>query len=127
MKSIACSTSASATISGHPARSERPASDHLRLRDDRRRDSQAGHLLHARAQEINVSCDQLTVESIEHGYVSVDPHDKFDLLMGFLEYEQPTLAIVFTNTKQGARRLAERLKKRASTARRSRRPDAVAA
>jgi len=63
-------------------------------------------------QEINVSCDQLTVESIEHGYVSVDPHDKFDLLMGFLEYEQPTLAIVFTNTKQGARRLAERLKKR---------------
>lgn len=61
--------------------------------------------------EINVSEDKLTVESVEHGYVTVDPHDKFATLLGFLKHEKPTLAIVFTNTKHAARRVADRLKR----------------
>lgn len=61
--------------------------------------------------ELNVSADSLTVENVQHGYVSVDPHDKFATLLGFLKAEDPTLAIVFTNTKYAARRVAERLKR----------------
>ncbi|MCG3128400.1 MAG: DEAD-box ATP-dependent RNA helicase CshA [Phycisphaerae bacterium] len=60
--------------------------------------------------EVNVSRDVLTVESIEQGFVTVDPHDKFPTLLGFLKHENPTLAIVFTNTKAGAQRIGKRLK-----------------
>ncbi|MFH1747574.1 MAG: DEAD/DEAH box helicase [Planctomycetota bacterium] len=62
-------------------------------------------------QEIDVSRDTLTVESVNHGYVSVDPHEKFQTLLSFLRHEKPTLAIVFTNTKHAARRVADRLKR----------------
>lgn len=61
--------------------------------------------------EINVSRDVLTVESIRHGYVTIHPDDKFESLLGMLEAEKPTLAIVFTNTKHKARRVAQQLKK----------------
>ncbi|MBU0641324.1 MAG: DEAD/DEAH box helicase [Planctomycetes bacterium] len=61
--------------------------------------------------EVNVSRDALTVEGIEHGFVTVDPRDKFQTLLGLLKHESPTLAIVFTNTKHAARRVAERLKR----------------
>lgn len=61
--------------------------------------------------EVNVSHDMLTVESIHHGFVSVHPEDKFSTLLGLLKHEAPTLAIVFTNTKHKARRLAQQLRK----------------
>jgi len=61
--------------------------------------------------EVNVSQDALTVEGIEHGFVNVAAEDKFQTLLGFLKHGSPTLAIVFTNTKHAARRVAERLKK----------------
>lgn len=60
--------------------------------------------------EVNVSRDTITVDKIEQEYVSVDPHDKFATLRAFLKHEAPTLAIVFTNTKHAARRVAMRLK-----------------
>jgi ATP-dependent RNA helicase DeaD len=61
--------------------------------------------------EVNVSGDSLTVENIEHGFVPVLREDKFASLLGFLKTEVPKLAIVFTNTKHNARRIAARLKK----------------
>jgi ATP-dependent RNA helicase DeaD len=61
--------------------------------------------------EVNVSGDMLTVESIRHGFVSVHPDDKFDTLLALLRHEQPKLAIVFTNTRHAARRIAQRLRK----------------
>ncbi|MGD8453052.1 MAG: DEAD/DEAH box helicase [Phycisphaerae bacterium] len=61
--------------------------------------------------ELNVSQDDhLTVETIDQAYVTVDPRDKAQTLIGFLQHEKPKLAIVFTNTKHAARRTAERLK-----------------
>lgn len=62
-------------------------------------------------EEINVSGDELTVENIEHGFVTVRREDKFQSLLGFLKLEVPQLAIVFTNTKHAAHRVAERLRK----------------
>ena len=59
--------------------------------------------------ELNVSEDTLTVESVDLTFVTVDSHDKFATLRSFLEQEKPKLAIVFTNTKAAARRVAERL------------------
>ena len=61
--------------------------------------------------EINVSSDRLTVEGIEQNFVSIQPRDKYKTLRKFLEHEKPKLAIVFTNTKAAARRIAERLKR----------------
>jgi ATP-dependent RNA helicase DeaD len=61
--------------------------------------------------ELDVSGDTLTVESVEHGFVSVAREDKFASLLGFLKGEVPSLVIVFTNTKHIARRVAERLRK----------------
>jgi ATP-dependent RNA helicase DeaD len=59
--------------------------------------------------EINVSRDELTVDNVEQGYCTVDPWDKYRLLRLLLKQETPTLAIVFTNTKHGARKLAKKL------------------
>jgi len=59
--------------------------------------------------EINVSQDDLTVEDVSQHYCVVDAWDKFRLLRMILEGEKPELAIVFCNTKHGARKLAKRL------------------
>jgi superfamily II DNA/RNA helicase len=59
--------------------------------------------------EVDVSHDTLTVESVDQAFVTVDAHDKFATLLGFLRHEAPKLVIVFTNTKQSARRVAQRL------------------
>lgn len=61
--------------------------------------------------EINVSSDKLTVEDVEIDYVTVEREDKYPTLLGFLKTENPKLAIVFTNMKSTARRIAERLRK----------------
>ncbi len=59
--------------------------------------------------EVNVSRDELTVEEVDQWYCSVEPHDKFHLLRIVLREEDPKLAIVFTNTKHQARKLAKKL------------------
>jgi len=60
--------------------------------------------------EVNVSHDMLTVESVQQSFVTVQPQDKFATLLGLLKHEGPTLAIVFTNTKYKARRVAQNLR-----------------
>jgi ATP-dependent RNA helicase DeaD len=59
--------------------------------------------------EVNVSRDELTVEQVAQYYCVVDPWDKFRLLKLFLDHQKPKLAIVFCNTRHGARKLAKRL------------------
>ncbi len=61
--------------------------------------------------EVNVSRDMLTVENVDQSFVTVDPRDKFPTLVGLLKHEAPTLAIIFTNTKHKARRVAQTLRK----------------
>lgn len=59
--------------------------------------------------EVNVSRDEITVDEVTQVYMSVDPWDKYRLLRLLLDREDPKLAIIFCNTKHGARRLAKRL------------------
>jgi ATP-dependent RNA helicase DeaD len=61
--------------------------------------------------EVNVSQDKLTVEEVAQSYMSVERWDKFRLLRKLLERDDPKLAIVFRNTKHGARKLAQQLHK----------------
>ena len=60
--------------------------------------------------ELNLSRDEPSVESIQQFYVTVDHDRKFDLLLYLLKREQPSQCIVFTRTKRGADKLADKLK-----------------
>ncbi len=60
--------------------------------------------------EVFCAPDKLTVEEVEQCYVSVQPRDKARLLIHLLKSEKPELAIVFTATKRGADKVAQRLK-----------------
>lgn len=60
--------------------------------------------------ELNLSKDEPSVESIRQFYVTVDNDRKFDLLVYLLKRDQPRQCIVFTRTKRGAERLAQRLR-----------------
>ena len=59
--------------------------------------------------EVNLSQDEVSVSSIQQLYISVNTDQKFDLLMLLLKRDQPRQCIVFTRTKRGADRLADRL------------------
>jgi ATP-dependent RNA helicase DeaD len=60
--------------------------------------------------EVNVSRDTLTVEGVEQSYITVEKHERLPLLRRLLEHERPRLAIIFTNTRSGARRLGLQLR-----------------
>ena len=60
--------------------------------------------------ELNLSRDELSVESIQQYYITVENDRKCDLLVHLLRRDQPRQCIVFTRTKRGAERLAERLR-----------------
>jgi ATP-dependent RNA helicase DeaD len=60
--------------------------------------------------ELNLSRDELSVESIQQYYVSVDNDRKFDLLVHLLKRERPRQCIVFCRTKRGADRIAVKLR-----------------
>jgi ATP-dependent RNA helicase DeaD len=60
--------------------------------------------------ELNLSRDELSVESIQQYYISVDNDLKFDLLVKLLERDRPRQCIVFTRTKRGADRIAGKLR-----------------
>jgi ATP-dependent RNA helicase DeaD len=62
--------------------------------------------------EMNLSTDEPSVESIQQYYITVEHERKFDLLVHLLKQEKPRQCIVFTRTKRGADRLAERLRGR---------------
>lgn len=59
--------------------------------------------------EIDVSRDEITVDEVDQYYCSVERYDKYRLLRVLIKEEDPTLAIVFCNTKAGARKLAKKL------------------
>ena len=54
----------------------------------------------------------VTVETIEQFYFTVDNERKFDLLVKLVEREDPQQAIIFCRTKRGVDRLLRRLSKR---------------
>ncbi len=53
--------------------------------------------------------DKPTVDKVEQYYCSVQPWDKYRLLLTLLRSENPELAIVFCRTKRGAEKLAKKL------------------
>jgi len=60
--------------------------------------------------ELNLSRDEPSVESIQQYYITVENERKFDLLVHLLRRDKPRQCIVFTRTKRGAERLAEKLR-----------------
>ena len=62
--------------------------------------------------EMNLSKDEPSVESIKQYYVTVEHDRKFDLLVHLLDRDKPRQCIVFTRTKRGADKLADRLRGR---------------
>ncbi len=59
--------------------------------------------------ELNVSKDEITVTDIAQSYLVVEPQKKISTITKILKNEGPKLAIVFTRTKHGARKLAKQL------------------
>jgi ATP-dependent RNA helicase DeaD len=59
--------------------------------------------------EVNLSQDEVSVSTIQQLYISVNTDQKLDLLMLLLKRDRPRQCIVFTRTKRGADRLADRL------------------
>jgi ATP-dependent RNA helicase DeaD len=62
--------------------------------------------------ELNLSRDEPSVETIKQHYITVDHDRKIELLLHLLDHDQPRQCIVFTRTKRGADKLAERLRGR---------------
>ncbi len=64
-----------------------------------------------RPSEVNLSRDEPSVETIQQYYITVNTDQKCDLLVHLLKQDRPRQCIVFTRTKRGADRLADRLRK----------------
>jgi ATP-dependent RNA helicase DeaD len=64
--------------------------------------------------EVNLSRDEPSVETIQQYYVTVAADRKIELLMHLLRRDKPRQCIIFTRTKRGADRLAERLRRSVS-------------
>ncbi len=62
-------------------------------------------------ESLNFSTKDLAVETIEQFYFTVDPENKFDLLLALLKREQPRQAIIFCRTKRGTEKVHVRLSK----------------
>lgn len=60
--------------------------------------------------ELNLSRDEPSVDSIKQYYVTVTQDRKLDLLVHLLRRDEPRQCIIFTRTKRGADKLADRLK-----------------
>ena len=60
-------------------------------------------------EALDFSSKDLAVETIEQFYITVDPEQKFDLLVKLLEREKPTQAIIFCRTKRGTEKIHRRL------------------
>lgn len=60
---------------------------------------------------LDCSLKDISSETIEQFYFTVDPELKFDLLLKLIEREDPKQAIIFCRTKRGVERIANRLGK----------------
>jgi ATP-dependent RNA helicase DeaD len=63
-------------------------------------------------ESLNFSPKDLSVETIEQFYFTVDANRKFELLERLLEREQPRQAIIFCRTKRGTEKVHHRLSKK---------------
>ncbi len=63
-------------------------------------------------ESLNFSPSDISVETIEQFYLTVDPDRKFELLEKLLQREQPRQAIIFCRTKRGTDKVSQRLAKR---------------
>ena len=63
-------------------------------------------------ETLNFSPKDISVETIEQFYCTVDPERKFDLLEYLVKRENPAQAIVFCRTKRGTDKVERRLSKR---------------
>ena len=63
-------------------------------------------------ENLNFSPKDISVETIEQFYCTVDPERKFELLEYLLKRETPKQAIVFCRTKRGTDKVERRLAKR---------------
>ncbi|MGE3778507.1 MAG: DEAD/DEAH box helicase, partial [Pirellulaceae bacterium] len=61
---------------------------------------------------LDLSPEDVSVETIEQLYFTVDRERKYDLLLRLLRREQPQQAIIFCRTKRGTERLYQRLEKK---------------
>jgi ATP-dependent RNA helicase DeaD len=61
---------------------------------------------------LDFSTNEISVETIEQFYFTVDPTRKFELLERLLEREKPRQVIVFCRTKRGTDKIHERLSRR---------------
>src|ERR1700733_8197325 len=61
--------------------------------------------------EVNLSRDEPSVDTIQQFYISVNTDQKVELLLLLLKRDRPRQCIVFTRTKRGADRLADRLRR----------------
>lgn len=67
-------------------------------------------------ETLDFSPTDIAVETIEQYYFTVQPHDKFDLLLKLLEREQPNQAIIFCRTRRGTEKVGDRLTRKLSNA-----------
>ena len=65
---------------------------------------------------LDFSPKDLSVDTIEQSYITVDPGRKFELLVRLLQREQPKQAIIFCRTKRGTEKIFQRLDKKLSLA-----------
>jgi len=63
-------------------------------------------------QRIDVSANEIAVNTIEQFYITVDFDRKFETLIQVLRQERPQQALVFTRTKRGAEKIAARFQKK---------------
>jgi ATP-dependent RNA helicase RhlB len=67
--------------------------------------------------QITVSPEQITVEQVEQVLYHAGRHEKFGLLLGLLRAEEGSRVLIFTNTREEARRLVDRLERNGHDAR----------
>jgi ATP-dependent RNA helicase DeaD len=60
-------------------------------------------------ESLNFSPKDVSVETIEQFYLTVEPERKYDLLEALLEQQKPSQAIVFCRTKRGTDKVHRRL------------------
>jgi len=65
---------------------------------------------------LNFSSNEVTVDTIDQYYFTVDNERKFELLLRLLDREKPRQAIIFCRTKRGVDRLVTRLQKKVDSA-----------
>jgi ATP-dependent RNA helicase DeaD len=58
---------------------------------------------------LQIAPKKVTIDKIRQSYITVEKHNKFELLLKLIEREQPRQCIIFCERKIGAHRIYERL------------------